>query len=123
MIKNAKVTRTFLVIVREALRRGKGRWTDGPYLTRNVFCQMIAEGGMQSVMGETGFGIGATMGDNEHRIIVLDTANQMVCFAEEGNERHGPYVHEVPFEDYVAMSDDQINTLYDEYFEPEEEDE
>lgn len=64
--------------VRRALARGTDRWTDAPYLTRIIFCEMI---GGDSIRGTTGYGISPRVGDNEHPIIVVDCDAQQV-FAE-----------------------------------------
>ena len=42
-------------ILRNALRRGRDRWSDTQYLARIIFCEMIRD----DVDGTTGFGITA----------------------------------------------------------------
>jgi hypothetical protein len=59
-----------------ALKRGKGRWNDDPYLTRIIFSEMIKD----DVDGETGYGISAYVGDGDDRIVDVDTATQTVRF-------------------------------------------
>jgi hypothetical protein len=61
---------------------GRNRWTDGQYLARIIFDHMT--GGERR---ETGFGISARLGDNEHPIIVVDPQHQRVRLAEQGSER------------------------------------
>lgn len=83
-------------IVRDALARGE-RHSDGAYLARIVFQQML-----DGDDGTTGYGISATLGDNSHPIIVLDPQAETVAFAEDGQERAGPYVGTVPMREYAA---------------------
>lgn len=68
--------------VRRALVRGEGRWTDAPYLTRIIFCEMIGKDGGE---GTTGFGISTRIGDNEYPIIVVDCDAQQVFAEAEGS--------------------------------------
>jgi len=58
-----------------ALVAGESRWNDEQYLARIIFAHMI-EG--TAVTDTTGFGIGATMGDNEHRFLVVNAVQQTV---------------------------------------------
>lgn len=60
-------------IVQSALARQE-RWDDNQYLARIVFCEMVK--GHED--GETGFGIGASVGDGGDRIIILDPGTQEV---------------------------------------------
>lgn len=59
------------------------RWNDGPYLTRIIFCDMIA--GDENSM--TGYGISASLGDNSYPILVVDPSKQLVRMVREGYER------------------------------------
>ena len=52
--------------LRSALKRGQSRWTDGSYLTRIIFCEMIAG----DIEGLTGFGISSVYGDGGNDITV-----------------------------------------------------
>ena len=54
------------------------RWTDGPYLTRMLFEEMI-DGSLDK---ETGFGISTSMQDNEYPIIVLNPRTQEAWLEE-----------------------------------------
>ncbi len=60
-------------ILRAALKRGRPRWDDRPYLTRIIFCDML--GG--DTDGLTGFGIDYDLGDGGTDIDV-DTEKQTV---------------------------------------------
>jgi len=62
-------------VVRDALAR-RLRWSDGPYLTRMIFGQMVGPNG--GVMGETGYGISSVVGDGDNRVVVVDVDNQSV---------------------------------------------
>lgn len=53
-------------VLRAALKRGKSRWNDGPYLARIIFCEMVKG----EEMDETGFGISSTLGDGGTNITV-----------------------------------------------------
>ncbi len=65
--------------LKTALVRGRERWNDAPYLTRIIFDEMT--GGSK---GLTGFGISSMICDNEHTILVVDVARQVVVKAQEG---------------------------------------
>lgn len=84
--------------VRTALARCEGRESDGPYLARIVFCEMV-KGDEE---GTTGYGISTRLCDNEHPIVVLDPMARTVAFSEEGNERSGPYIATMPMSEYAA---------------------
>lgn len=62
------------IVLKEALRRGKNRWKDFPYLTRIIFSEMIQD----EVMEETGYGISTYQTDNEYNILCVDVKNQKV---------------------------------------------
>jgi len=83
------------LVLKRALSR-KVRWDDGPYLTRIIFDEMT-EGQRGE---ETGFGISATLGDNEHPIITV-TPGQGVSWVKEG-------LFATTFERFIEMSDEEI---------------
>jgi hypothetical protein len=62
------------LIAKEALKRGQKRLDDFPYLSRIVFCEMIKN----DVMGETGYGISALVGDGKDRVITIDCDEQTI---------------------------------------------
>lgn len=68
-------------ILATALRRGRGRWDDGQYLARIIFCQMIK--GAESEA--TGYGISANVVDGDDRIIVVDPGTQLVWYEGDSN--------------------------------------
>lgn len=55
-------------IVKAALKRGRGRWGDTPYLARIIFSELIKD----SIEGETGYGISTSECDPEHPLIIVD---------------------------------------------------
>jgi hypothetical protein len=61
-------------ILRDALKRGRSRWTDESYLARIIFCEMIKH----DVMGTTGYGISTEIIDNEHDILEVNCDKQTV---------------------------------------------
>jgi hypothetical protein len=88
-------------VVRDSLKK-KWRWEDETYLARIIFCDMIR--GQED--GETGFGISAQMCDNEHPILHINCENQEVHFLDCGRE--GGELVMVPFEEYISMTDGQL---------------
>jgi len=99
--------------IRDALIRGKDRWNDCSYLTRIIFRQL----GAGSENGNTGFGIWASMMDNEHPIPVIDCDTQTVSFEADPS---ADWLNDHPligkswsFEDYCALSDKQVDSLFD----------
>ena len=63
-----------LETVQAALERGRGRWHDPQYLARIIFCEMV----QSDVMGLTGYGISAQIGDGGDQIVVVDPPRQEV---------------------------------------------
>lgn len=101
-------------VVRVALDSpvGRGRWSDGPYLARIIFCAMLRRGSTDLRTGEvaaidaltsaTGYGISAQIGDNSYPIIVVDSADQHIGFAEEPKRGQVPKPKAwMSFEDYI----------------------
>lgn len=85
-------------IVQRALAH-KQRWTDDQYLARIVFSEMIRD----SVLDETGFGIGTEPSDGEDRIVVVDVAGQQVYYAT-GKDLVPLYNHKRwTFEEFIAL--------------------
>ena len=69
--------------VRQALKRGQGRWNDESYLARIVFSEMTKDEAMEL----TGYGISPYEIDNENPLVTVDTKAQTV--------------NGIPFEDYI----------------------
>jgi hypothetical protein len=63
-----------------ALRRGSDRWDDEPYLGRIIFNELTA--GVE--LDTMSYGVSTYLTDNEHDLIVVDTAAQTVSIQEEG---------------------------------------
>ena len=70
------------VKLQAALAR-RERWSDDSYLARVISCEMV-KGEERDSMG---YGISAYLGDNEHKIIVVDAHAQTVGF-------HRPYYND-----------------------------
>jgi len=79
-------------VLQEALKRGRGRWDDEPYLARIIFCEMIKN----DVMGNTGFGISTYQTDNEYPIMFVDSKTQTVSIDDE----------EWSFQEFIELEDD-----------------
>lgn len=84
-----------------ALKRGKERWKDTPYLARIIFADMI-DGREQDL---TGFGITTTMTDNEHLVLVVDPAKTEVRIEQAADRpRSNPCLGKaLSFEQYCAL--------------------
>lgn len=86
-------------MVRDALKAGKGRWTDDSYLTRILIDQITKSGRDE----ETGFGVSLKITDNEYPITIVDVGAQQVAWASEGNERDpAKWVNRTPFREFVT---------------------
>lgn len=65
-------------ILRRALNRRR-RWNDGPYLTRIILCEMLAEyGEARALDAESGVGVSTWECDNEHDYLLVDPAAKTV---------------------------------------------
>lgn len=96
-------------ILRKALAR-KARWDDPSYLARIIFCELVGDD-----KSETGFGISATIDDNEHPIIVVDCDKQVVTIEAEPDGSHGPRGNAkvVSFSDYIGLEPAGFSDLDD----------
>lgn len=86
--------------LQRALARGQ-RWDDDAYLTRIIFCEMVK--GQED--GETGYGISATLGDGDDRILIVDPRKQEVYV--KGTLRR------YSFQEYVELSEATIDQLWE----------
>ena len=77
--------------LKTALSR-KLRWDDAQYLTRIIFDTLST--GQQGK--ETGFGIGPFIGDNSHRILLVDPDRKVVRLYEEDALRVASLEHKEP---------------------------
>lgn len=86
-------------ILQEALasEAGRSRWSDNSYLTRIIFSRMIRD----DVDGATGFGISASMGDNEYPHLVVDPNKREVRMVPEG--ALDTTLARWTFEEYIAL--------------------
>lgn len=96
-------------MVQKALAH-KQRWDDGQYLTRIIFQEMLGDD-----TEYTGFGIGARMCDNGHKIIVVDSHAGKIGFVAEGKETSP--ISDTDgcwnFSDYIALSETDIIEAYE----------
>lgn len=86
-------------ILRNALERGKGRWTDSSYLARIIFCEMV----QADVMGETGYGISTTLCDNSYPLLCVSIDDQKVREREASKDATGKILSEWTFEEFLAL--------------------
>lgn len=82
-------------VLRAALKRGKGRWSDAQYLARIIFCEMVKD----DVLGLTGFGISQGLWDGRDKVITVYVTEQKIRI----NDRPP-----VSFEDFINLPDDSI---------------
>lgn len=88
-------------VLSSALKRSTDRWSDGQYLCRIIFCEMMSElGGDDVLEDKTGFGISAQMCDNGNPLLVVDTHAQTVT-----EERSVPRTWS--FEDFIEIDFDE----------------
>jgi hypothetical protein len=99
---------TIAQTVRDALKRGRERWNDAPYLARIVLCEMV-RGSFEEL---TGFGISRKLCDNERPIIVLDPDNRVASVMRVsrwgGDGPMPPLGSLMPFSRLIEMSDDDV---------------
>lgn len=81
--------------LRDALRRGRDRWDDAPYLTRIIFCQMIHDGG-GALTDTIGFGISCSMTDSEWPVMLVDIEAEAVVVGSES----------IPFREFCGLEVD-----------------
>lgn len=62
--------------LQDALKRGKGRWSDSPYLNRIIFCEMIKN----YVLDSEGYGISTSVGDGDHRVIIVNHKQRKITY-------------------------------------------
>ena len=94
-------------VVQDALAK-RWRWDDDSYLTRIIFDEMTkGDHG-----AETGYGISASMGDNGHQIIAVDPRQQRIGFCKEGAELKPGLELLWTFEEYVALSGEELGQAY-----------
>lgn len=91
--------------LQSALKRGQRRWTDGAYLARIIFCELVKG----HEMDETGFGISTGQCDNERNFLCVDVDDQKVKEREYDyrNDKQVPHearvLHEWTFEEFAAL--------------------
>jgi hypothetical protein len=91
--------------LQSALKRGRERWTDEPYLTRIIFCEMV-DGHEKDTAG---FGITTYLTDNEHPLLVVDVKKETVS-AAKANAPLEPY-KTLSFEAFCALEGDALENF------------
>lgn len=76
-----------------ALIRAEDRWMDDAYLARVIFCEMVRT----DLLGTTGYGISAFVGDGRDRILRVNADDQTVTF--EGKSW--------TFKEYIALNEER----------------
>lgn len=89
------------VALKNALLRGRERWSDYSYLSRIIFCEMIRE----DVCGTKGYGISPFLCDNEYQILYVLPQSKQVRVGV-GND--AVYFS---FQDYVQLPDNDCCQL------------
>lgn len=84
-----------------AMKRGKDRWDDTPYLARIIFCEMVKG----NAMDLAGFGITTSMTDNEYPVLTVDPDNLRVSIDQAPDrQRDTPCIGKVfTFEEFCAV--------------------
>jgi hypothetical protein len=62
-------------VLQTALARGRERWQVASYLARVIVCEMVRD----DLDGMYGYGISASLGDNEHPILGVDVGSQTIA--------------------------------------------
>lgn len=62
------------ITLHAALKRGRGRWNDAPYLGRIIFSEMIKS----KLMELTGYGVSTDICDGGSRVLIVDSETETV---------------------------------------------
>jgi hypothetical protein len=95
-------------LLQSALKTGKSRWNDEPYLTRVIFDAVSVDN-----EGITGVGLTTYLTDNEYPILVVDSEKQTVGVAGRvrGNEPLGEPRNVVSFEKFCELSEEELENF------------
>lgn len=85
--------------LRDALKRGRGRWDDESYLTRIIFSEMIKD----RVMEDTGYGISSFITDGDDRILTVNVSTATVSFKDKSWS----------FSEYIEMTDAELEEVWE----------
>lgn len=79
--------------LQSALLRAKAgcRLSDGQYLGRMIFSEMIQE----NIMGATGYGISSDLHDGDDRVLTVDVDNQTI--------QYNKTYEKIPFSVFISM--------------------
>lgn len=92
--------------LRDALAR-RLRWTDGPYLTRIIFCELVKH----DLRGENGYGISSHICDNEYNILEVDPENKTVKVWQSHNRE--TVLGTVSFAEFAEFTDEQAQHFHE----------
>jgi hypothetical protein len=102
-----------LPLLLKAVLKRQQRWDDPSYLARIIFCEMVRG----DEAGETGYGISARLGDNEHAVTAVDCGARHVSFCHPDilvSDGIGPAARaSFTFDEYVALHDDAILAAFE----------
>lgn len=91
-------------VLRSALKGLKsGRVTDSQYLPRIIFQDML-----KGDNSETGYGISAVIGDNQHPILVID-AESMNPSVRFENDKREDLTRRVPYQEFIELAESDPN--------------
>lgn len=95
------------VTLRDALKRGRKRWEDEPYLARIIASDVFAQAGITDL---TGAGLSTYITDNQYPILVVDAAAGTVGVAPKPSRAErcaAPKTTKtIPFAQYIELDDD-----------------
>jgi hypothetical protein len=99
--------------LQRALKRNQ-RWTDGPYLTRIIFCEMMRDSADNPLDEETSFGISTRICDNEHVILTVVPNEQKVHFQEHiyRDDEFKPAFKTFSFAEFIDLDEETLDRLY-----------
>jgi len=87
------------ITLQEALKRGRDRWTDGQYLSRIIFSEMIKD----EVLDITGYGISTVVGDGDDRIIIVNLKNQSILLNDNN----------FAFDEFTKLTEEELVKIYE----------
>lgn len=102
-------------MLQAALKRGRDRWKDEPYLGRIIFSEVAKDAGIDCT---TGCGLSTYFTDNEHNVLVVDSEKQIVGVTKPpdslGEGEFPKLFREVSFSAYVEMTEEQLEKFREE---------
>lgn len=87
-------------ILRNTLERGRGRWSDPPYLARIIFSEMIKD----SVLDENGYGLSNVYCDGSYNLLCVNIKEQKVRERGSHSNPDAKVINEWTFEEFAALN-------------------